>query len=63
MCARRAGVERLPLAPPPSKRQGAWCMRTTHELNRWFNPPTPLGVEWGWFNSHQKGRSAGGWSM
>jgi hypothetical protein len=44
-CARRAGGGRLPLAPPPHKRHGAWCMRTPHELNLWFNPPTPLGVE------------------
>ena len=36
------------LAPCPAallQRQGAWCMRTPHELNLWFNPPTPLGVE------------------
>ena len=52
--ARRAGVGRLPLAPPPPKRQGAWVMRSTHELPHWVNPLTPLGVKGAWVNSERQ---------
>ena len=54
MCASRGCVTLAPCTAALLQRQGAWCMRTTHELNLWFNPPTPLGVEEAGFNSERK---------
>ena len=51
MCASRGWGTLAPCPCPAPSGQGAWVMRTTHELPQWVNPPTPLGVEGDWVNS------------
>ena len=51
MHASRGWGTLAPCPAAPTWRQGAWVMRTTHELTHWGNPLTPLGVKGNWVNS------------
>ena len=54
MCASRGWGTLAPCPAAPTWRQGAWVMRTTHELPHWVNPLTPLGVKGSWVNSERQ---------